>query len=199
MQPRDRLLIHRKSGCCRAATVYIQGEVGKPGRYPLSTNMRVADLIRVGGGLKPSADAQAADLTKYQYSGQSKLTGEHEVVGLEAALAGDSNSNAPLRNGDVLTIRQLPGWNDLGASIALKGEVSHPGTYGIRPGSASVQFWSGQVAYNQLPMRTVPYYRGCRCVRWNRGLRTRSSCGSRMHKAVLSSYPTRIQKKSKRN
>jgi protein involved in polysaccharide export with SLBB domain len=39
-----------------------------------------------------------------------------------------------LRNGDVLTIRQLPGWNDLGASIALKGELKNPGTYGIRPG-----------------------------------------------------------------
>jgi len=40
----------------------------------------------------------------------------------------------PVGNGDVLTIRQLPGWNDLGASIAVKGEVKHPGTYGIRPG-----------------------------------------------------------------
>src|SRR5882757_2311224 len=134
LQPRDRLLIHKNPDAIEPATVYIQGEVGKPGRYPLTTNMHVGDLIRVGGGLKPSADTQAADLTKYQYSGQSKLTGEHEVVGLEAALAGDSNSNAPLRNGDVLTIRQLPGWNDLGASIALKGEVKHPGTYGIRPG-----------------------------------------------------------------
>ena len=43
-------------------------------------------------------------------------------------------SNVPLHNGDVLTIRELPGWNDLGASITLKGEVKHPGTYGIRPG-----------------------------------------------------------------
>jgi protein involved in polysaccharide export with SLBB domain len=34
----------------------------------------------------------------------------------------------------VLTIRQLPGWNDLGASISVKGEVKNPGTYGIRPG-----------------------------------------------------------------
>jgi polysaccharide biosynthesis/export protein len=33
-----------------------------------------------------------------------------------------------------LTIRQLPNWNDIGASIAVKGEVKHPGTYGIRPG-----------------------------------------------------------------
>ena len=39
-----------------------------------------------------------------------------------------------LSNGDVVTIRQLPGWNDLGASISVKGEVKHPGTYGIRPG-----------------------------------------------------------------
>jgi protein involved in polysaccharide export with SLBB domain len=33
-----------------------------------------------------------------------------------------------------LTIRQLAGWNDLGAYITLKGEVKNPGTYGIRPG-----------------------------------------------------------------
>lgn len=33
-----------------------------------------------------------------------------------------------------MTIRQLPGWNDLGASISVKGEVKHPGTYGIQPG-----------------------------------------------------------------
>jgi protein involved in polysaccharide export with SLBB domain len=134
LQPRDRLLIHRNPDAVEPATVYIQGEVGKPGRYPLSTNMRVADLIRVGGGLKPSADVQAADLTQYQWSDQSKLTGQHEVVALATALAGDSNSNATLHNGDVLTIRQLPGWSDLGASIALKGELKNPGTYGIRPG-----------------------------------------------------------------
>ena len=34
----------------------------------------------------------------------------------------------------MLTIRQLPGWNELGASISLKGEVKKPGVYGIRPG-----------------------------------------------------------------
>jgi polysaccharide biosynthesis/export protein len=134
LQPRDRLLIHRNPAALDPGAVYVQGEVGKPGRYPLTANMHVADLIRVGGGLKPSADTQEADLTKYDYSDQSKLTGKHEVVTLSAALAGNANSNAILHNGDVLTIRQLPGWNDLGASIALKGEVKHPGTYGIRPG-----------------------------------------------------------------
>jgi protein involved in polysaccharide export with SLBB domain len=134
MQPRDRLLVHRNPDAIEPATVYIQGEVGKPGRYPLTTNMRVADLVRLSGGMKPSADAQTADLIQFQWGTPSKLTGQHQVIALTAALAGDANSNASLRNGDVLTIRQLPGWNDLGASIALKGELKNPGTYGIRPG-----------------------------------------------------------------
>ena len=134
LQPRDRLLIHRNPDAVEPASVYIQGEVAKPGRYPLTTNMGVADLIRIGGGLKPSADTQTADLTRYQYSDQTKLTGQQESISLSAALAGNVQSNVPLHNGDVLTIRQLPGWNDLGASITVKGEVKHPGSYGIRPG-----------------------------------------------------------------
>jgi polysaccharide biosynthesis/export protein len=56
------------------------------------------------------------------------------TIVLSAALAGESNSNAALHNGDVLSIRERAGWNDLGASITVKGEVKHPGTYGIRPG-----------------------------------------------------------------
>jgi polysaccharide export outer membrane protein len=134
LQPRDRLLIHRNTDAIEPASAYVQGEVGKPGRYPLTTNMTVADLIRVGGGLKPSADIQTADLTKYQWADQGQLTGEHQSIPISAALAGESSANLPLSNGDVLTIRQLPGWNDLGASITVKGEVKHPGTYGIRPG-----------------------------------------------------------------
>src|SRR6202008_3855833 len=134
LQARDRLLIHRSTDAIQPATVYIQGEVGKPGRYPLTTNMTVADLIRVGGGLKASANAQTADLTHYEWSKQDKLSGEHQPVAISAALAGGPSANLPLSNGDVLTIRQLPGWNDLGASISVKGEVKNPGTYGIRPG-----------------------------------------------------------------
>jgi len=134
LEPRDRLLIHRNPNSIEEATVYIQGEVGKPGRYPLTTNMHIADLIRVGGGLKPSADTDFADLTKYEWSNEKKLVGHQEKITISEALAGETKSNELLRNGDVLTIRQMPGWNDLGASITLKGEVKNPGVYGIRPG-----------------------------------------------------------------
>ena len=134
LESRDRLLVHRNPDAVEQATVYIRGEVGKPGRYPLTTNMRVADLIRIGGGLTLSADTDIADLTKYEWSNKKNLTGQQEKVTISAALAGDTKANAPLHNGDVLTIHQLPGWNDLGASITLKGEVKNPGVYGIRPG-----------------------------------------------------------------
>jgi protein involved in polysaccharide export with SLBB domain len=134
LQPRDRLLIHRSPDAIQPTSVYVQGDVGKPGRYPLTTNMTVADLIHVGGGLKPSADTRAADLMHYNWANKGELSGEHRSVVISEALAGDAAANAPLGNGDVLTIRQLPNWNDIGASISVKGEVKHPGAYGIRPG-----------------------------------------------------------------
>jgi protein involved in polysaccharide export with SLBB domain len=134
LQPRDRLLIHRNPDAVQPATVYVQGEVVRPGRYPLTANMTVGELLRVGGGLKPSADKETADLTQYAYSDQMQLTAQRESISIHAALASDPDPAIPVHNGDVLTVRQLPSWDDLGASISVKGEVKHPGTYGIRPG-----------------------------------------------------------------
>ena len=134
LQPRDRLLIHRNPDAVEPATVYIQGEVARPGRYPLTTNMTIADLIQVGGGLKPSADTNTADLTHFQYADQSGVTAQHESISISSALSKGPEAAIPIHNGDVLTVRQLPGWNDLGASISVKGEVKNPGRYGIRPG-----------------------------------------------------------------
>jgi polysaccharide biosynthesis/export protein len=134
LNSRDRILVHRNPADVEPSAVYIKGEVARPGRYPLTTNMTVADLIRAAGGAKQSADMKDADLTHYEWNSQSLITGQHRDVELADALAGTSDANVSLHNGDVLTIRQLPGWNDLGASISVNGEVMHPGSYGIRPG-----------------------------------------------------------------
>ncbi len=131
IQARDRLLIHRKIESVDAPTVNVTGEVAKPGLYPLTANMRAADLIRVAGGLKRSAFADTADLTRFLTNNTST---ERMEVKLAAALAGNVNEDVPLRNGDVLAIRQIAQWNDLGASITVRGEVQHPATYGIEPG-----------------------------------------------------------------
>jgi polysaccharide biosynthesis/export protein len=157
LQSRDRVLIHKSANADEPATVYIEGEVVKPGRYPLTTNMTVADLILVGGGLKPSADTQVADVTHYGWSGETQLTGQHDPVLLAAALSGDPKADQALHNGDVVTVRQLPNWNDLGATITLKGEVEHPGTYGIRPGEhlSSVIERAGGFSADAYPYGTI--------------------------------------------
>lgn len=131
VQPRDRLLIHRNLAKVDAPTVNITGEVAKPGRYPLTSNMHVDDLVRVAGGLKRSAFADSADLTRFAASSTSD---ERVEVKLSAALSGNANEDIPLRNGDVLAVRRVPQWNDLGASVTVGGEVQHPATYGIEPG-----------------------------------------------------------------
>ena len=131
IQPRDRLLIHRNLARVDAPTVDVRGEVAKPGRYPLTSNMRVEGLVRVAGGLKRSAFADDADLTRFAAGNGAS---QRFDVKLAAAMSGDANENVPLHNGDVLAIRQIPQWNDLGASVTVKGEVQHPAAYGIHPG-----------------------------------------------------------------
>jgi protein involved in polysaccharide export with SLBB domain len=154
LKSRDRVLIHRNAAAGDPATVYVKGEVARPGRYPLTANMQISDLIRSAGGLKQSADTKTADLTHYVWKDDVQVTGQQEQIALADALASNPDTNpvlenatlhntasnkttlshTPLNNGDVLSIRQVPGWEDLGASITIRGEVAHPGTYGIHPG-----------------------------------------------------------------
>jgi len=134
LEPRDRLLIHHNPDALEPATVYIQGEVVKPGRYPLAEGMHASDLIRLGGGFKNSADLDTADLTEYPLQHQGAGHGTHHELRISAALANAPAENPVLYNGDTLTIRQLSGWLDLGAAVSVRGEVAHPGNYGIAPG-----------------------------------------------------------------
>jgi polysaccharide export outer membrane protein len=136
LSPRDRLLIHKSAASADPATIYINGEVAKPGRFPLVANMRVSDLVHSAGGLLRSANPDSADLTHYAISDLSgeRVQAGHQAVSLAAALAGGESQNVPLRDGDVLTVPQQAGWNDIGAVVTLRGEVRKPGVYGIRPG-----------------------------------------------------------------
>jgi polysaccharide biosynthesis/export protein len=134
LERRDRILIQENIFRVDTPSVLIAGEVVNPGRYPLTGSLRVSDLIHVAGGFKRSAYTESADLTRFNPSAGENKLGEHIEVNIPAALSNDVNHNSPLRDGDVLTIRQLSGWNDIGASIGLEGEIEHPGTYGIKPG-----------------------------------------------------------------
>src|SRR5579862_2554622 len=154
---RDRVLVHRNAAAADPATVLVKGEVERPGRYPLTAQMTVSDLLAAAGGLKQSADLQTADLTHYLWKNDKQVTGDEQRVSLAKAMTGDTSSNAVLNNGDVLSIRRVPGWDDLGASIAVRGELVHPGSYGIRPGErlSSVLMRAGGFAPGAYPYGSV--------------------------------------------
>jgi len=134
LEPADRVFIHRNLNKVDPPTVKIEGEVARPGKYPLGEEMTAAELVRVAGGFKRGAYTEMADLTRYDVEQQTRVTGESLTVPIARAMAGEADTDVLLHDGDVLTIRQLAGWNDVGATIQVKGEVLHPGTYGIREG-----------------------------------------------------------------
>ena len=134
LEPKDQVFIHRNLSRVDPATVKIEGEVALPGKYPLGEDMSAAQLVRLAGGLKRGAFTEAADLTRYTVENGAQVMGEHMAVPIARALAGEADTDVRLRDGDILTIRQLAGWTDIGSLITVKGEVMHPGDYGIQEG-----------------------------------------------------------------
>jgi polysaccharide biosynthesis/export protein len=134
LESRDRIMVQRNPLKADPPSVYVEGEVVRPGRFPLTANLRISDLVGLAGGLKRGADREMADLTSYNVSGTNPASAEHQQINLAAALKETPASNPVLTDGDFLTIRQVPGWKDIGASITIRGEVTHPGTYGISQG-----------------------------------------------------------------
>lgn len=134
LEPKDRVLIHRDLNKLDPPMVAVEGEVARPGKYPLGDGMTAADLVRLAGGFKRGAYTQEADLTRYELEEGSKVVSDHVTVPIAAALADQPDADVRLRDGDVLTIQQLSGWKDVGATITVTGEVVHPGTYGIQQG-----------------------------------------------------------------
>ena len=115
--------------------VTIRGEVLRPGDYALSAGMTAAQLVRMAGGFKRDALLEVADLTSYTIQNGQKVVSQRATVGIGAAVQGnDSASDVALKPGDILTIHQISGWNDIGSSIVINGEVTYPGSYGLQEG-----------------------------------------------------------------
>lgn len=134
LQPQDRVFIHNSVQRLDPPTVEVQGEVPRPGKYPLGENMTATELVRLAGGLKRSAYAQLAELTRYDLEQGGQVESEHIPIKLGEALGGEPDTDMRLHAGDVLTVKEIAGWKDIGATVKVDGEVVHPGTFGIQEG-----------------------------------------------------------------
>jgi protein involved in polysaccharide export with SLBB domain len=149
--PRDQVIVHRNIAKLDPAVVYIRGQVAAPGRYPLSDGMSAAELGRLAGGFRRGAYTETADLSRFAgQTGKDAVQTETRQINIGNAMSGDRSQDVVLRDGDVLSIRQISGWEDIGSAVTVHGEVAHPGTYGITPGER----------LSSLIRRTGGFYRG---------------------------------------
>ncbi len=88
-------------------------------------------LVSMAGGFKRDALLSSADLASYTIQDGEKVVSQRSVHSYRSRNEFDK---VPLKPGDILTIHQLSGWNDIGASVTLEGEVTYPGSYGLQEG-----------------------------------------------------------------
>ena len=106
------------------ATVGLGGEVRRPAVYELKSEVTAADLLRLGGGMMPTADPTIATLERVNETRQR--------VTLDVNLSLAAGLGRSLQSGDVLRIPAIrPVLDD---SVTIKGYVHRPGEYQFRPG-----------------------------------------------------------------
>jgi polysaccharide export outer membrane protein len=104
-------------------TVGIAGEVLRPAIYEIDRERKVGEILRLAGGLLPTADKAQAQIERVSKAGLYTL--------LQADLAGGGRGIA-VQNGDL--IRVLPVLDKMDGVVLLSGHVLTPGGYQWRAG-----------------------------------------------------------------
>ena len=79
---------------------------------------------------------------------------------------GDKNADVVLKPGNVVSIRQLAGWQDIGASVTITGEVEHAGSYGIEQGERLSSVLKRAGGFRVDAYRPPPSWSACRYANW---------------------------------
>jgi polysaccharide export outer membrane protein len=106
------------------ATVGLGGEVRRPAIYELKDEVTAADLLRLGGGMMPTADPTIASL--------ERVNDQRQRITVDVNLAAAGGMSRTLQSGDVLRVPAIrPMLDD---SVTVNGYVYRPGDYQFRPG-----------------------------------------------------------------
>ncbi len=102
----------------------VDGEVLRPAIYEIKGDERVADLIRMGGGITPYGDRDSAALMR--------VDEQQRRVVFNVNPSSPSSSALELRNGDELRIPHL--LPQLVSGVSLQGYVYRPREFARHPG-----------------------------------------------------------------
>ncbi|HKK20827.1 MAG TPA: SLBB domain-containing protein [candidate division Zixibacteria bacterium] len=120
LQDRDSLYVYSIDEVEWRKHVYIEGEIQKPGEYPLYKNMTVEDLIFLSGSYTRSALRHRAEIARLDSSGNVSL--------INVVMDNPTDRTTKLHEDDHLYVRQIPEWRE-DRAVNLDGEVQYPGKY----------------------------------------------------------------------
>ena len=94
--------------------IAVMGQVQKPGQYPLTSRVKVVDLLAEAGGTVPMTAADEATLLRKD--------GSKVQIDLQSLFDGDPRQNLTVSGGDTIYVPRAP-------QFYIYGEVQKPGMY----------------------------------------------------------------------
>ena len=127
----DILLVYSEAEASAPSYVEIDGSVNKPGKYELTPDMKISDLIFRSGGVKPQDFIRGAELF-HIIPGEQPIVigiGIKRISGANIAI----DKDILLQPGDMLFVKSEPKLTEKRLAT-IKGEVRFPGAYPIMEG-----------------------------------------------------------------
>lgn len=124
---RDSLVIYSQSDIRRDMTVSIYGAVKSPGAYEYFENMKLSDLIFLGGNPLKQSYMLQAEIARANPGRPANII--HANLG-NVLNGNNAADDILLAEDDVVYIRTIPRWrqNDI---VTVEGEVMFPGAYSL--------------------------------------------------------------------
>jgi polysaccharide export outer membrane protein len=123
----------------RSKTIFVVGEIMRPGTYPLSGSRTLVEALAKAGPttanagaevviVRPQGEVQGPMLPNQVGEGAASAMAEVIRVNMRDIQAGDLTKNVLLRPNDTVFIPQAP-------KVFVSGEVRNPGAYPFSPGT----------------------------------------------------------------
>jgi polysaccharide export outer membrane protein len=123
----------------RSKTIFVVGEIMRPGTYPLSGSRTLVEALAKAGPttanagaevviVRPQGEVQGPVLPNQVGEGSASAMAEVIRVNMRDIQAGDLTKNVLLRPNDTVFIPQAP-------KVFVSGEVRNPGAYPFAPGT----------------------------------------------------------------
>lgn len=114
-------------------SIYVRGAVRRPGKYPVSQEITLDNIIAVAGGFALNANQNSIEITSNNLSTSHQRHGASGTQRTTISLSETSPSEYILSAGDSVRINQKYR-KTKERSVYISGEVLRPGEYDLLPG-----------------------------------------------------------------